>query len=35
MDSYVTIATPIAAEQVPVNHEGGDGQGTSTQCVVA
>ena len=35
MDSYVTIATPIASEQVPVNYDGGDGTGTSTQCTVA
>lgn len=37
MDSYtiVTVASPIAAEQVPVNNEGGNGQGTSIQCVIA
>ena len=37
MDSYttITIASPIASEQVPVNNEGGNGQGTSTQCVIA
>ena len=37
MDSYttVTVASPIASEQVPVNHEGGGGGGTSTQCVIA
>lgn len=37
MDSYFTIAFPVASEQpeVPRDEEGGSRQGTMSQCVIA